>query len=820
MTSAIWKTLFGQADNPDDLQGPASLSEDACADLVHSLLRLGYINDIATGADGKTFITHQQLQDDITLQLEKHNGRVSILDLPKALNATASDIQDRIQDLIRQKSSEFVQVQDELVKVEYLDNLTGQMNTELAQRGYLLVAEQCRKHKFGIDFMRQFLRDRVAQSIEGQWDILDRNLIVAPWFLDQEKSKLRTVFLELTEPATLQTLRLRHMVLDQLFFSLCELLSKEQGLPGAFKGTNEQGTFVPRPYEQQQTEWIETFFRNNGFIELDALRKRGVMDLKGYIQANHSAALLLDTHIVNDSIWSLVDASVEDAISSLSWIDVKPLLPTPLTKEDITSLLRQLPSLAEPTGRIAIASDQDHSLTGLGGGSPQEVVILQGSVVVTSGQFQKCLLRMGPLLDRKAKALFSWRLSFGSNDLIEGQDVAGESSGGYATFKSHFETPLKASGSRKSAKSKSSSESKDSPIKKQLQDFLTIQDVKDEVRDLEPEFDSALVNAVAGALHQELLQNLRERNRSMVLTQAAQDDEQFHTEGTPSTKHINLEVPDIHPLSDNIRLYSNAVDLFEDSSVKNSLSKYLLQTLCVELVDRALLNIAIKRTEPTLNVSKDAIETRERLQSVFKNQADSPPAAAISSEHASFLLEYASTEELESIQKLRKLTAGSSKRKNLVEFLDVWSKLSAKWTNHSDEHMDEQLLKKHMQELRSALTGLAPQSDPALMLHIVTMILFQSWTGTMVHASGKYVPRVLRQLRASVEKNESIGLADKETRRSQLSHLETMLDHILARVKQGPDAVSAADLENDSRLWLDVHALGMAVSSSHLHLQG
>jgi hypothetical protein len=39
------------------------------------------------------------------------------LDLPKALNATASDIQDRIQELIRQKSSEIIQVQDELVKV-------------------------------------------------------------------------------------------------------------------------------------------------------------------------------------------------------------------------------------------------------------------------------------------------------------------------------------------------------------------------------------------------------------------------------------------------------------------------------------------------------------------------------------------------------------------------------------------------------------------------------------------------------------------------------------------------------------------------------
>lgn len=35
------------------------------------------------------------------------------------------------------------------------------MNTDLAQRGYLLVAEQCRKHKFGIDFMRQVQNIRV-----------------------------------------------------------------------------------------------------------------------------------------------------------------------------------------------------------------------------------------------------------------------------------------------------------------------------------------------------------------------------------------------------------------------------------------------------------------------------------------------------------------------------------------------------------------------------------------------------------------------------------------------------------------------------------
>lgn len=50
------------------------------------------------------------------------------------------------------------------------------------------------------------------------------------------------------------------------------------------------------------------------------------MDPKAYIQTNHPSALLLDTHAVKESIWSIIDASVEDSISNLSWIDIKVLL--------------------------------------------------------------------------------------------------------------------------------------------------------------------------------------------------------------------------------------------------------------------------------------------------------------------------------------------------------------------------------------------------------------------------------------------------------------------------------------------------------------
>lgn len=53
-------------------------------------------------------------------------------------------------------------------------------------------------------------------------------------------------------------------------YGLCDTLAKESGLPGTFKGVGDQGTFVPQPYEQQQSDWIETFFKDNGFIGMTA----------------------------------------------------------------------------------------------------------------------------------------------------------------------------------------------------------------------------------------------------------------------------------------------------------------------------------------------------------------------------------------------------------------------------------------------------------------------------------------------------------------------------------------------------------------------
>ncbi|KAF9434090.1 E3 UFM1-protein ligase 1 [Entomortierella beljakovae] len=836
MSSVIWNTLFGARDDPEDLKGPSKLSEEACGDLVQSLVRLGYLSSIAPSLDGNSFFTHEQLSKDISTLLEMRNGRVSLLDMPKALNANSTSIQYCVHDIIRSKPGTLLQVQDELLKIEYLDNMTTQMNKELSEQGFLVTADLCRKYKFGIDFMRQFLKDRVGNAISGQWDILDRGLIVSPQFLERQKEILIKALDDLEEPTSLQILRSRRIVQDQLFFGLCDILSKDNTveLTGYFRGANDQGFYVPHPYEKQQTEWIKTFFKDNGFIELDLIRKRGISDPKAYLQSNYPTAFMLDIYAVNESIWSIVDATIEDTIANLSWIDVKPLLPPPFTKDDISNLLRQLPCLVEPSSKIPIAPDQDHSLTGLGGGSPQEAFIIQDGIVVTSGQLQKCLLKMGPLLDQSLKALVSWRLTFGDSEPLDVDEDFNEDDDDFNAIGEHgvnlkglMESILgnsqQKTGRSKSAASKNDIKKKKKGGKKQIQEFLTMLDLKGEIRRLEPEFDSALVNATAGALYKGLIHNLKDRNRSVILNQMQDEMEE-------EAEEIENKVcgDDSNQIRGVDRLPSAIISLAKriNAAVKNSLSKHILQSLCVEASDLIILHLAVlEKDDPVAEMPSESIDVRERVKEAYLEfciqSSKEQGAFAISSDDAITLLAFAPQGVVDSIKKLRKLTAGSCKQKSLIEYIDILSALSddSKIQLNSVKLLDNdenKILSDHLVELRHILTGIQPQTDPALMLHIVALIAFQKWTGSMLHASGKFVPRILRQLRLTVDQRPEL----KEMAGSQLDSLQNMMDLVLSNVKQQQQQSEGDEQDRDRKsqqsreqTWQEVYNTGVSLST-------
>lgn len=93
------------------------------------------------------------------------------------------------------------------------------------------------------------------------------------------------------------------------------------------------------------------------------------------------------------------------------------------------------------------------------------------------------------------------------------------------------------------------------------------------------------------------------------------------------------------------------------------------------------------------------------------------------------------------------------------------------------------------------------------MLHIVTLIAFQNWTGHMLHASGKYVPRILRQLRSTIEQQQN--QEQPGAKGSQLELLEKMMSHVMSNIKQAQKESEPGNEEDAKQLWQSVHDLGI-----------
>ncbi|KAF9918625.1 hypothetical protein BX616_007208 [Lobosporangium transversale] len=475
----------------------------------------------------------------------------------------------------------------------------------------------------------------------------------------------------------------------------------------------------------------------------------------------------------------------------------------------------------EPTSRIVISPEQDPSMTGFGGGLPQETFVIHDSIVVTSGQLQKCLMKMGPLLDRSLENLVSWRLSFGDNQQLCGQDdqddyepyFAGQGNS-HSSLKGFVEHAMSALDSLKKNNSHHTKASlqggrkKDGPNNKRIQDFLTIQDIKKEVERLEPDFDPALINMIAKVLNGDLIQNLRDRNRSIVLdqVQGEEKDEEIEAKNTSGNKAVSSAIAS---LSKRIELSSQGIDVFE-----------------VELLD--LVTLYTANLNKAASSASELAETLKLVNQSFMKyhcQADVTPSSntaqvpfSLSAEEASLLVELVPQKVSDTLKKMRRSTAGSGKQKNLTEYLGLWSSLRKDLgfelnTTATDQLNDSLFLAEHMKGLRKVLQEITSSIDHALMLHIVALIAFQKWTGHMLHASGKYVPRVIRQLRVSIEMSSG-----DSTAKEQLDVLEKALEAILSNVKQqqlhsseGQDP-SNKQMEID-RLLKDTRNLGLSLSS-------
>uniref|UniRef100_A0A1A7WSE6 E3 UFM1-protein ligase 1 n=1 Tax=Iconisemion striatum TaxID=60296 RepID=A0A1A7WSE6_9TELE len=371
---------FQRAQFADTVQ---RLSERNCIEIITKLVEDKKL-DVVHTLDGKEFITPAQISREIRDELYVHGGRVNIVDLQQIINVDWVHVENRASDIA--KSDRGAQlVLGQLIDDSYLDHLAEEVNDKLQEAGLIIIAELCKSYDLPGDFLTEELSKRLGKLIQGEMDQYIRGVIFTPAFVARHKARIRGLFSAITRPTPVSTMIGAFGFQEHLLYSVLEELVNSGRLKGSVVGgRQDKAVYVPDIYARTQNSWVDSFLQQNGYLEFDALLRLGIPDPSSYIRKRFKSSklLFLRAACVGQALVDQVEASVEEAVSSASWTDLQPILPSCLSMEDTGMFISQ-----------AMRNTNTQS----------SARVLGGTVVVSEKFISSCLLLFDEALQQKAQ---------------------------------------------------------------------------------------------------------------------------------------------------------------------------------------------------------------------------------------------------------------------------------------------------------------------------------------------------------------------------------------------------------------------------------
>ncbi|XP_048209767.1 E3 UFM1-protein ligase 1 [Perognathus longimembris pacificus] len=697
------------------------LSERNCIEIVTKLIAQKQLEVVHT-LDGKEYVTPAQIIKEMRDELHVRGGRVNIVDLQQVINVDLTHIENRIGDII--KSEKHVQlVLGQLIDENYLDRLAEEVNDKLQESGQVTISELCKTYDLPGNFLTQALTQRLGKIINGHIDLDNRGVIFTEAFVSRHKARIRGLFSAITRPTAVNSLISKYGFQEQLLYSVLEELVTSGRLRGTvIGGRQDKAVFVPDIYSRTQSTWVDSFFRQNGYLEFDALSRLGIPDAVSYIKKRYKTTqlLFLKTACVGQGLVDQVEASVEEAISSGTWVDISPLLPSSISIEDASMLLQQVMRLFSKQASATVFSD---------------------TVVVSEKFITDCIDQFSELMHQKAEKemknnpvnliteedlkQFSILENVNANKkdkkderrkrATEGSGSVRGSSGSNAR---EYKTKKSKKKGRKDDDSDDESQSSHTGKKKPDISFLCQDEIEDHlikhVQDASEEFISELAEYLVRPLNKAYLEVVRSVFMSSTSASGA---------GRKRTiKDLQEEVSNLY---NNIRLFEKGMKYFADDT-QSALSKHLLKTVCTDITN-LIFNF---------------------LASDLMMAVDDP--ATITSEVRKKILSKLSEETKVALTKLH----NSLNEKSIEDFLsclDSAAEACDIMVKKGDKKRERQILFQHRQALAEQLKV---TEDPALILHLTSVLLFQFSTHSMLHAPGRCVPQIIAFLNHRIPEDQ------------------------------------------------------------------
>eukprot|EP00029_Vermamoeba_vermiformis_P005751 TRINITY_DN2084_c0_g1_i1.p1 TRINITY_DN2084_c0_g1~~TRINITY_DN2084_c0_g1_i1.p1 ORF type:complete len:753 (+),score=259.96 TRINITY_DN2084_c0_g1_i1:165-2261(+) len=502
--------------------------------------------------EGREYITPRQLETEIKNEVIVHGGRIGVLELQPILNVSAEQIELKAQEIVNKYRTMHL-VQGELISSTYIDRIAEEINESLREYGHVTIVEMSKRFGLSHDFINNAIKDKVGNKINA---ILADDILYTEAFVDRYRSRIRGLFSALTKPTPVTQILSQHYFIRQLFDSLLAELIKDGRLNGELQGK----TYVPAVFEKNRRLFVDNFFKQNGYISYDTLTRLEFSGPKKYLQSLYSDGLALDSCFVGRHIVESVDASILDTVQSNGWLDVMPLLPPPLSTSDAAVILNECSELKK----------KDVQATILG----ESFIVSQGLLTRVLKLFEDHITEQAHVANVKKEVEQQQQANNTNVEPAEKEEQPEEPQEGNKKGSRRKQKDTPPAAAKKGAKGKTDNKknNNNAPVKNENLELL-----KKWIPDAE----------------EGLLELILEHVKSQLAEFKSKAEKQVFVNTTSDKKE---KIKDLFDKFDayyfNIQLFKKSNEELNDAN-KVELDKYLLRTLCTDLVN-ILLDIQVR----------------------------------------------------------------------------------------------------------------------------------------------------------------------------------------------------------------------------------
>lgn len=686
------------------------LSERNCIEIITTLVE-NKLLDIVFTNDGKEYVTPQHLGKEIKDELYVHGGKVSLVDLAQILNINLSQVTKVVAE-IEKHNKELKVILGQLIDKSYINKIAEEINDKLVQHGCISVAELTLTYDLPSEFLQSVVEKELGKIIHATQDSQDSKVFYTESYIARNRAKIRGALSAITKPTPSSAILGQCAVPERIFFSTLDGLQEMKQVPGVVTGKQGGNSiYIPTIYSKSQNDWVENFYKQNGYLEYDALTRLGISDPSAFVKRHfpNENMVFLKSVAIGTVVMDQVDANVEEIIATGSFVDLYPLLPSVFSDEDAEMLLKLATKKMKANIYVfaKTVAVSDVFLQTLNK-SLEAIVDQKVREIVSSGKWMQYMAQ-SKLKSKPADPIIEIKPS--KKEERRKKATIGKTGGGSQGRETKTKSTKKKylQGKVQDNESDENETTNRTAVGRPEIILISIEEIKAEImKDENISVIEELVDELAHYLHPKL-----NKSALSLAGQLAQ-----------SNKATNLnEVEErLNVLVTNIRIFDKGIKHL-DKADQAPLTKYLLKSLGHDFVT-SIFKLAAQQN--MLLVAENlTTETRQRL-----------------------LMELP-MDVKESLTTVHKTSMGDSVE-DFLNTIDGAMAVCCLVLKKYDKKKEKPQVLAHREALLEELNA---THDPALALHLVTSVLFTAVTQNALHMSGRHVSSVLTFLQKQLEPN-------------------------------------------------------------------